>query len=59
MDLTDYEREIARKIAKLMIVGAFKYISVSGLTPEQIDSEYERVTKEFDQLPPDKIGTTE
>jgi hypothetical protein len=56
MDLTLEEREIVRRIAKLMIVGAFKYISVSGLTPEQIDSEYERISKEFDLLPPEKIG---
>ena len=56
MDLTLEECEIVRRIAKLMIVGAFKYISVSGLTPEQIDSEYERISKEFDLLPPEKIG---
>jgi hypothetical protein len=56
MDLTPEEREIVRRMAKLLIVGAFKYISVSGLTPEQIDSEYARISAEFDLLPPEKIG---
>jgi hypothetical protein len=56
MDLTPEEREIVRRMAKLLIVGAFKYISVSGLTPEQIDSEYARISAEFDLLPPEKMG---
>jgi hypothetical protein len=59
VSLTPEEREIVRKLAKLMVIGAFRYVSISGLTTEQIDSEYTRISTEFDLLPPDKIGVVE
>jgi hypothetical protein len=56
MELKDDEREMIRKMAKLVVVGAFKYIMVSNLTLDQVDAEFERVSKEFDDFTPDKIG---
>ncbi len=57
MELKDDERELIRKLAKLIIVGAFKYVMVSNLTLDQVDTAFEEVSKEFDAFTPDKIGT--
>lgn len=55
--MTDAERELLKLLAKLLIQGGLNYLRVARLSPDEIETEYEKVKAEFDEFTPDKIGT--
>lgn len=56
MALSEQEREEIRSWGKKIISGVIHFMAVAGLDPEEIDADYEAVKKEFQELPPEKIG---
>jgi hypothetical protein len=56
MALSPDDKELIRDFAHKAVSLVLNLMKVGGMTPEEIDADFAAVKKEFDAMPPDKIG---